>query len=108
MWSWLRRSFVAGFFVTVPLAVSVAAIIWLFRVLDRVTAVIGQRLFGEPWPGLGIVVTALVILAVGALTANVLFQRVFNRSEHVLLQVPLFKTIYSPIKQLLNAFSPDN
>lgn len=108
MWAWLRRSFVAGFFVTVPLVVSVTAIVWVFRFLDRITAVVGGRLFGEPWPGLGIVVTALVILIMGALTANVLFQRVFNRSEHFLLQVPLLKTIYAPVRQLLNAFSPDN
>ena len=108
MWAWLRRSFVAGFFVTVPLVVSVVAIVWVFRFLDRVTAAVGQRLFGEPWPGLGIIVTALVILVMGALTANVLFQRVFNRSEHLLLQVPLFKTVYAPVKQLLTAFSPEN
>jgi uncharacterized membrane protein len=108
MWAWLRRSFVAGFFVTVPLVVSVTAIVWVFRFLDRITAVVGAKLFGEPWPGLGIVVTAVVILVMGALTANVLFQRVFNRSEHFLLQVPLLKTIYAPVRQLLNAFSPEN
>jgi len=108
MLAWLRRSFIAGFFVTVPLVVSVVAIIWVFRFLDRVTSAVGQRMFGDVWPGLGIVVTALVILMVGALTANVLFQRVFRRSEHLLLQVPLFKTVYAPVKQLLTAFSPDN
>ena len=108
MLAWLRRSFVAGFFVTVPLVVSVVAIVWAFRFLDRMTSAVGGRLFGEPWPGLGIVVTALVILATGALTTNVLCQRVFRRSEHVLLQVPLFRTIYAPVKQLLTAFSPEN
>jgi uncharacterized membrane protein len=106
--AWLRRSFIAGFFVTVPLVVSVVAIVWAFRFLDRMTSAVGGRLFHEPWPGLGIVVTALVILATGALTANVLFQRVFQRSEHVLLQVPLFRTIYAPVKQLLTAFAPEN
>ena len=108
MWAWLRRSFIAGFFVTVPLVVSVVAIVWVFRFLDRVTSAVGQRMFGEVWPGLGIVVTALVILMVGALTANVLVRRVLSRSEHLLLQVPLFKTVYAPVKQLLTAFSPDN
>ena len=106
--SWLRRSFIAGFFVTVPLVVSVVAIFWVFRFLDSVTSAIGQRLYGEVWPGLGIVVTALVILLVGALTANVLFQRVISRSESLLLHVPLFKTVYAPVKQLLTAFSPEN
>ena len=31
---WLRRSFITGFFVTVPLAISIAAFIWIFRVID--------------------------------------------------------------------------
>ena len=37
MWQWLRRSFVAGFFVTVPLVVSVVALVWVFQLADRVT-----------------------------------------------------------------------
>ena len=105
---WLRRSFIAGFFVTVPLVVSVVAIVWVFRLADRLTSGVGERLFGEPWPGLGIIVTALSILAIGALTANVLGQRLLKRSEDLLLHVPLFRTVYAPVKQLLSAFSPDN
>jgi uncharacterized membrane protein len=31
---WLRRSFIAGFFVIVPLFITVAAILWLFRLVD--------------------------------------------------------------------------
>ena len=31
---WLRRSFITGFFVTVPLAISIAAFIWIFRLID--------------------------------------------------------------------------
>jgi uncharacterized membrane protein len=105
---WLRRSFVAGFFVTVPLVVSVVAIVWVFRLADRLTGGVGQRLFGEPWPGLGIIVTALTILIIGALTTNVFGQRLLKRSEDLLQHLPLFRVVYAPVKQLLSAFSPDN
>lgn len=108
MLGWLRRAFIAGFFVTVPLVVSVVAIVWVFRFADRMTSGLGERLFGEPWPGLGIIVTALIVLAIGALTTNVLGQRLLRRSEDLLLHVPLFRTVYAPVKQLLSAFSPDN
>ena len=108
MWQWLRRSFIAGFFVTVPLVVSVVAIVWAIRWADRVTSRLGEWIFGTPWPGLGMVVTALAILAIGALTTNVVGRRLFQRSEDLLLHVPLFKTIYAPVKQLISAFSPDN
>jgi len=108
MLSWLRRSFIAGFFVTVPLVVSVVAIVWAFRFADGVTGAVGQRLFGRPWPGLGLVATAAAILAIGALTTNVIGRRLLARSEHLLQHVPLFRTIYAPVKQLISAFSPDN
>jgi uncharacterized membrane protein len=108
MLSWLRRSFIAGFFVTVPLVVSVVAIVWVFNLADRLTSGVGERLFGEPWPGLGIIVTALTILVIGALTTNVFGQRLLKRSEDLLQHVPLFRTVYAPVKQLLGAFSPDN
>jgi len=108
MLSWLRRAFIAGFFVTVPLVVSVVAIVWVFRFADRMTSGLGARLFGEPWPGLGIIVTALIVLAMGALATNVLGQRLLRRSEDLLLHVPLFRTVYAPVKQLLSAFAPDN
>ncbi len=108
MWQWLRRSFVAGFFVTIPLVVSVVALVWAFHFLDGVTGALGERLFGRPWPGLGLVVTAVAILAIGALTTNVLGRRLLARSESLLQHVPLFRTIYAPVKQLISAFSPDN
>ena len=108
MIGWLRRNFIAGFFVTVPLAVSVVAIVWVFRFADGLTSGLGSRLFGQPWPGLGIIVTAAFILTVGVLTTNVFGQRLLKRSEELFLHVPLLKTVYAPVKQLLSAFSPDN
>ena len=108
MLSWLRRSFIAGFFVTVPLVVSVVAIVWVFRLVDGLTSGLGRRFFEHPWPGLGIVATALIILAIGALTANVLGQRLLRKSEQILLHLPVFRTVYAPVRQLLSAFSPDN
>ena len=55
--AWLRRSFVTGFFVTVPLVVSVVAIVWPFRFADRLTSGLGERLIGAHVPGLGLVTT---------------------------------------------------
>jgi len=108
MWGWLRRTFVTGFFVTVPLAVTVVALVWLVRLADRLTEGLGLRLFGRDVPGLGIVATALIVLAIGAIATNMIGRRVVARGESLLLQLPLFRTIYAPVKQLISAFSPDN
>jgi uncharacterized membrane protein len=105
---WLRRSFIAGFFVTVPLFISVAALIWIFGVVDGVTTPVYDRLLGRRIPGLGTLTTAIVIVLVGAFARNVIGRRVLARAEGWLLRVPVFRTIYSPVKQLVTAFSPDN
>jgi uncharacterized membrane protein len=106
--SWLRRSFVAGFFVTVPLVISAATFIWIFGVVDDLTTPLYERLLGQRIPGLGIVTTGAGILLVGVLATNVIGKRVLQRTEGYLLMVPVFKTIYAPVKQLVAAFSPDN
>jgi uncharacterized membrane protein len=105
---WLRRNFVAGFFVTVPLFISVAALVWIFNVVDGATTPLYDRLLGRRIPGLGTASTAVAIVIVGAIARNVIGRRVLARLETWLLRVPVFKTIYSPVRQLIAAFSPDN
>jgi uncharacterized membrane protein len=105
---WLRRSFVAGFFVTVPLFISVAAFIWIFNVVDGLTTPLYDRLLGRRIPGLGTATTAAAILLVGTVARNVFGRRILSRGEGWLLKVPVFRTIYAPVKQLIAAFSPDN
>ncbi len=106
--SWLRRSFVAGFFVLVPLFISVAAFIWIFNVVDGLTTPFYDRLLGRRIPGLGTLSTAVAVLLVGAFATNVIGKRLLQRVEGYLLRVPVFRTIYAPVKQLVVAFSPDN
>ena len=48
-----------------------------------------------------------MVLAVGALATNVIGRRILARGEW-LMRVPVFRTIYAPVKQLVAAFSPDN
>jgi uncharacterized membrane protein len=105
---WLRRSFIAGFFVTVPLFISVAALLWLFRLIDGFVVPFYIKYLGRQLPGLGIATTALAIVIVGAVATNVVGKRLLQRAERLLLLVPLFRSIYAPVKQLVVAFSPDN
>jgi len=108
MWLWLRRRFLTGFFVMVPLFISVAALVWIFGVVDGLTTPLYDRLLGRRIPGLGTVSTAVAIMLVGVVATNVFGRRLLARGEEILLHVPVFKTIYSPLKQLIAAFSPEN
>lgn len=105
---WFRRSLIAGFFVTVPLVVSVVTFVWLFQVVDGFTGPLFARWWGRELPGLGLLATVLGLLVVGAVATNVLGRRLLERTQEYLLRVPVFRTIYAPVRQLVAAFSPDN
>jgi uncharacterized membrane protein len=105
---WLRRSFIAGFFVTVPLFITIAAFIWIFGIVDGLTSAFYMRLLGREVPGLGIITTAVGVVVVGAIATNVIGKRILQRADGYLLRVPVFRSIYAPVKQLVVAFSPDN
>ncbi|HKF65854.1 MAG TPA: DUF502 domain-containing protein [Vicinamibacterales bacterium] len=108
MWQWLRRRFLTGFFVTVPLFISVAALVWIFNVVDGFTTPLYDRLIGQRVPGLGMLSTLIAIMLVGVIATNVIGRRLLQRADQILLRVPVFRTIYAPVKQLVIAFSPDN
>jgi uncharacterized membrane protein len=108
MWLWLRRRFLTGFFVTVPLFISVAALVWIFGIVDGLTTPFYDQLLGRRIPGLGTLTTAFAILLVGVVATNVIGRRLLLRAENLLLRVPVFRTIYAPVRQLVIAFSPDN
>ena len=108
MWLWLRRRFLTGFFVMVPLFITVAALVWIFTVVDGLTTPLYDRLIGRRIPGLGTLSTAMAIMLVGVIATNMFGRRLLARGEEILLHVPVFKTIYSPLKQLIAAFSPEN
>jgi uncharacterized membrane protein len=105
---WLRRTFIAGFFVVVPLFVTVAALIWIFGVVDGLTSPIYERLLQRRVPGLGFFTTAAVIFIAGMVGTNVIGKRLLVRVEGYLLKVPLFRSVYAPVRQLIVAFSPEN
>jgi len=108
MVNFLRRSFIAGFFVAVPLVISVLGLVWVFQVVDGLMAPIVEGVIGRTVPGLGIVLTSAAILLVGMFAANVIGRRLLQRTEYYLMQVPLFRSVYAPVKQLVWAFNPQN
>ena len=106
--AWLRRKFLTGLVVTVPLLITVVTLVWTFRFIDGVARPLALFWIGREVPGLGVLITVSVILIVGVIATNVIGRRVLQRGEKWLLNVPLFKTVYAPVKQLVMAFSPDS
>ena len=109
MVQWLRRRFVTGFVVTVPLVISLVSLVWVFRAVDGLVGPVYHRWIAvRRSRASASLTTAVLILAVGAVATNVLGKRLLQRAEGYLMMVPVFRTIYSPVKQIVAAFSPDN
>ncbi|MXY23540.1 MAG: DUF502 domain-containing protein [Acidobacteria bacterium] len=105
---WLRRNLITGIVVIVPIAISVAAFIWLFGLIDGVMGPIYSGWLGREIPGLGLLTLAALVVLVGALATNVILGRLLSRGEEWLLRLPLFGTVYATVKQLVTAFSPES
>jgi uncharacterized membrane protein len=59
-------------------------------------------------PGLGFISTIVLIFIVGIISTNVFGRRIIKFFEHVILKIPVFKGIYTAVKQLVDAFSPES
>lgn len=108
MLAWLRRRFVTGLLLAIPLVASVLAISWLITFIDSGVTGVMDWLIGWHVPGAGILAAATLVLGLGIVATNVMGRRLVGGVEGALLHVPVFRAIYGPIKQLIDAFAPGN
>ena len=105
--NWLKVRFLTGFFVTVP-AIATAWLLYVFwDTIDDFFSPAYQHIFGRRIPGLGFLTAILLILFIGAIATNVVGRRIIGRIERLLTRVPIFRSIYPSVKQLLESFSPE-
>jgi uncharacterized membrane protein len=105
--NWLKVRFLTGFFVTVP-AIATAWLLYVFwDTIDEFFSPGYQHLFGRRIPGAGFLTAVLLILFIGTIATNVVGRRIIGRIERMLTRVPIFRSIYPSVKQLLESFSPE-
>jgi uncharacterized membrane protein len=99
----IKRNFVSGLLVTVPLIVTYFVLRILFNAFDGLLSPIVYGLLGYEIPGLGAAVTILLILLAGIITTNFVGARLFHLSDSFLTRTPLVRIIYTAAKQLLES-----
>jgi len=107
-----RRLLLTGLLILVPTAVTFWVLVRLFEVMDGIFAPVitqlADRYFpGLEIPGLGLMLTLLVILALGWLSTNIVGRRLIHWGERLIDKIPVASSIYAATKGLLQAFSPD-
>ncbi len=104
----LKRRILAGLVVLIPLILTVKVIVWFFTFVDGQLGFLFDKYLGYHIYGLGFMSAVLLVFAVGIVSTNVFGKRMIAIIEAFFTKIPLFKGIYTGLKQLANAFSPDN
>jgi uncharacterized membrane protein len=106
----LKNKFVTGFFVVIPVGLTLFILRFLFNFADGIlgsflddlfSAVTGRDLH---FPGLGMVTGALVIYLTGLLATNVMGNQILKWWDQILTRIPLVKSIYTTSKQFTQVF----
>ncbi len=104
----LKRRFLAGLVVLIPLILTVKVIVWFFTFVDGQLGFLFDKYLGYHIYGLGFLSAIVLVFAVGIISTNVIGKRMIGIVEAFFLKMPVFKGIYNGLKQLANAFAPDN
>jgi uncharacterized membrane protein len=106
----LKRFFITGLLIWVPLGITYWVLSTIVKTLDGIIPphIAPQALFGLDIPGFGLLAVVLVVLATGALGANLLGRRLVDLWEGLLARIPLVRSIYSSVKQVSDTILAPN
>ncbi len=90
-----------GFVVVAPILITVYAVVAALQGLDRLVSNGLSYVWEEPWPGIGVVVGVAGVYLIGFLTRNWLFANVIKLGERIVGRIPLVKSLYSAVRDLL-------
>lgn len=103
-----KRKFLAGLIITIPAIITIFVLVGIFRFVDGILGPFFDILLGKHIAGLGFISAIFIIFLIGIVSTNVFGKKVLATVENMFLKIPVFKSIYTSIKQLVDAFSPEN
>ena len=109
----IRNIFITGLLITLPIALTYFILQFLFKNLDTLSPVFTQVLIdmgapipeGYRIPALGLVITLLIVLAVGWFTTNFFGKQMINLGESIVEKIPFVRKIYKGSKQVVQSIA---
>ena len=109
----LRNIFLAGFLVTLPIALTLFILNFLFKSLDALSPTFTHWLImlGAPLPEgyrvpfLGVIMTFIIVFFIGALTTNIFGKKLLQLWEGLVGKIPFVRRIYKGAKQVVSSFA---
>jgi uncharacterized membrane protein len=101
----MKKYFITGLLIWVPLVITLWVLDFLISTMDQSLRLLPPEwrpevVFGYHIPGLGVILTLVVVFLTGLFTANILGQRLVKFWEWLLSRIPVVKSIYSGVKQV--------
>jgi uncharacterized membrane protein len=101
----VKKYFVTGLLIWIPLAITLWVLNLIVTTMDQTLLLLPEAiqprvLIGWHIPGVGLLVSLLVILLTGLLAANIIGQRLLQLWEGLLTRIPVVKSIYNSVKQV--------
>jgi uncharacterized membrane protein len=104
----MRKYLIAGLLIWIPLGITFLVIRAIVSLLDRIWLLLPpvyqpDNLLGFHIPGLGVVLSIVLVVATGMIVANLIGKRIIAVWESLLARIPIVRTLYAGIKQIMEA-----
>jgi uncharacterized membrane protein len=103
----IRRIFLTGLLVFLPIVVTFSIVGWLFNKIDSLFREPLETIFGFPLVGIGFVLTILLVFITGIIASNFFGKKFISWAECIIRKIPIVKTIYIAIKQIIDTVFED-
>ncbi len=108
-----RRYLVAGILVWLPLGVTFIVLKFLLELMDKNLKYIPEQFLPQHWlgfplPGLGLLLTVVVLVLTGLLAANFVGRSAVSFWESLLVRIPIVRTIYTAVKKFSEVLFSDS
>ena len=100
-----KNYFLSGILVVVPIVITIFVLRAIFTFLDELLLPYLMPQLGYWIPGIGIVITIVGIYLVGILVTNFIGRKFVSLGEKIVLNIPVAKSIYGSVKQIMETFS---
>ncbi|HZE11541.1 MAG TPA: DUF502 domain-containing protein [Burkholderiales bacterium] len=108
----MKKILITGLLIWIPLAITIWVLALIVNSMDQTLQWLPEHyqpqvLLGHQIPGLGLLLTVVIVFVTGALASNILGRRLVRFWESILGRIPVVKTIYSGVKQVSDTlFAP--
>jgi uncharacterized membrane protein len=101
----VKKYLITGLLVWAPLVITIWVLSVLVDTLDQTLLLLPVAWHPRTWlgfniPGLGVLLTFVVVLLTGMFAANIIGQRLVLFGESLLARIPVVKSLYSSVKQV--------